>query len=506
MSTLSVDSCSLEKGHRVPGKDRWMTAGIIAGGIVATVITALLSGSSFGQVTLIGAVAVVMGLCALRSPTIAVIVLIVAMFLRVPLASEIELPVEPWLFVFAGVVVATVVWMHRTPDRLRGVGAVECAMVLYLLWNFYSMITPHKYAAIDPLRGDPLPVPQFIVIAVLIPFASYVVGRYTFDHSAAVRALLWTMLAASAFSAAVSIMPFLGMGEWVWPRYIVTDPAWDGRAVGIFNQPVVNGMVLVLGFVIATVMASRRSEPTWRRIVAVVVIASCGIGIYLTYTRVVWLSAVVVLLLGALLARGSRGAFIASIGVVMTLVALNWSRFTSSDRSAGGVASESEIYSRLNDIQTALWARAEEPLQGWGIGRFPVVNTHHHQQWSQEVPWSSGYGDPSHSNELGLLAELGVIGLALWLCVLALIAFRLWEAYRILPDHQLCGRPLAVIAIMAMAIMVCSGLTVDLRYFDFPTVTTFLIVGVAVGWSDRYRRAHADSLTGGVEREPWRHV
>lgn len=440
---------------------------------------------SLGQVALLGAVAVAVAIWALRSPSLAVLILIIATFLRLPWSPEVILPVEPWLMVFVIVMCATVAWMVRTHDRLRGIGAVECVMVSYLLWNFYSMVAPHEYPAVDPHSGEPLPVLRFIVITTLIPFAAYAVGRLTFDRQQQVRALLWTLLSVSAYSAAVSIMPVVGLGPWVWPRYIVTDPAWVGRAVGVFNQPVVNGMVLVLGFAIATTLASRRCDPGWQRSLAVLIAVACGAGIYLTYTRAVWLSALVVLVLGVWLARGIRTAYLGVLALVFSVVALNWSRFTSSDRTRGGVTSESEIESRLNDIQTALWARTQEPLTGWGIGRFPAVNRYHHQQWSPQVPWISGYGEASHTNDLGLLAELGVIGLALWLGVLVMVAYRLKEAYRTLPDDDLTGKPLVVIGIMVLTILVCTGLTVDLRYFDFPILVTFLIVGVAIGGSDR---------------------
>ena len=116
-------------------------------------------------------------------------------------------------------------------------------------------------------------------------------------------------------------------------------------------------------------------------------------------------------------------------------------------------------------------------------------------------PWL--WPSSSHTNELGILAELGAIGLTLWICVLALVAYRLWDAYRTLPDDDLCGKPLAVTAIMAFAILFCSGLTVDLRFFDFPTATTFLLVGIAIGWSDRHKRAQA--AAGGVITEPLSH-
>ncbi|KWX66503.1 O-antigen ligase [Mycobacterium sp. NAZ190054] len=498
MSGLYEATHTATRIHRVPAL---LAAVVVAAFSAAAVVAALFLPTDPGQTLIVATAAVAMGVCALKNPAFAVTVMTVTLFLRTPLASGSALPVELWLVVFAVLAVATVLWIDRTDDRVRGVGPVEWSMALFLLWNVYSMVSPHKYPAIDTVNGGPLPVARFVVVATMIPFALYLVGRYTFDRPAAVRALMWTILILATYSAAVSIMPFAGLGGWVWPRYIVTDPAWDGRAVGIFNQPVVNGMVLTLGFAISMLFLSRRDEPAWRRWTAVVIAAACGVGIYLTYTRAVWLSALLVLILGALLAKGFRSGFIVALGLVVTAVLVNWSTFTSSDRRAGGVASESEIQSRLNDIETALWARSQKPLEGWGIGRFPAVNTYHHQQWSPEVPWIGGYGEVAHTNEMGLLAELGGIGLALWLCVLMFIILRLRTAYRRLPDHDLCGRPFVVIAIMAIAVLICTGLTVDLRYFDFPTATTFLLVGIAVGWSERIPDTGA-AAAGAAEREP----
>jgi len=376
------------------------------------------------------------------------------------------------------------------------------------MWNAYSMFAPHKYPASFPLTGEPFGVPRIIMIGTVVPFVMYVVGRYTFDRTSAVRGLLWTIVTLAAYSAAVSIMQFTGPTAWVWPRFIVdgslsADETWIGRAVGVFNQPAVNGLMLALGFAVAMLLISRRSEPAWRRWFAFIIAVACGYGLYLTHTRAAWLSGAVVLIIGALLARGYRTGFIAALGITATIIAINWSVFTSSDREAGGVASVGEVDDRLNTAQTALWAAAQKPLAGWGIGRFPAVNTYHHQQWSPEIPWIRGYGIASHTNELGILAELGAIGLTLWICVLALIAYRLWDAYRTLPDDDLCGKPLAVTAIMAMAILVCTGLTVDLRFFEFPPATTFLLAGIAIGWSDRHKRAQA--AADGFINEPLSH-
>jgi O-antigen ligase len=462
-----------------------LIAGVVAAAGAATT-AGVLAGSDVSKLLFAAALAVALGLCALTSPVFATILLLLAMYLRFPIRSEVALPAELFFFVFAALVVSAALWIDRTPNRLRGFGAVEWAMAAYLMWNVYSMFSPHKYAPGAPLDTEPYSVSRFIVIATVIPFAVYLVGRYMFDRRGAVHALLWAVVAMAAYTGAISIMPFIGLVRWVWPYYAITDDTsgWTGRALGVFDNPVANGMVLVIGFGIAMFLMSFRSETFLQRSLAVVAAVLCGGGIYFTYTRAVWLSAVAVLIVGALLAKGFRRGFVTVLALVIAMVAVNWSTFTSADRHAGGVASLGEVQARLNVNQTALWAFAQKPLEGWGIARFRAINLYHHQ-YLQGVPWVEGYGESSHENELGILAELGVIGLLAWICVLAFIAYRLWKAYRELPGRDLCGKPLVVIAIMAMVVFVCTGLTVDLRYFDFPAAVTFLLIGIAIGWSDR---------------------
>ena len=484
----------------------WLAAAAALAAMVVVLAAVRLPGAKFGQLLVLGAVALVLGVLVLRSAPFASIILIIALGMRP--ATPHVLPIDTFWIVFAGVVGALVLWMDRNPDRPRGMDAIEWAMALYMAWNVYSMISPHDYIAMVEVAwrsariatGVPMVVWRLIVVQMLLPLVLYRVGRSAFDRAAVVRALLWAILILAAYSAVMSIMQFSGPTELVWPRYMVNDPVWVGRAAGVFRQPVVNGWLLALGLAVAMLLLSRRSEPTWRRWFAFVVAIACGYGIYLTHTRVAWIAGVVVLIIGALIARGYRKGFIVSICLVASVVAVNWSVFTSSDRKAGGVGSVSEVQDRLNADQTALWAFDRKPFAGWGIGRFQPVNTYHHQQWAPDVPWIRGYGIVAHSNELGILAEVGVIGLALWIFLLALVIRRLWTAYRTLPDHDLCGKPLAVTAIMAIATLICAGLTCDLRLVDFPMHPVFLLAGITIGWSDRYQRSQ--TAAGGEIAEP----
>jgi O-antigen ligase len=135
----------------------------------------------------------------------------------------------------------------------------------------------------------------------------------------------------------------------------------------------------------------------------------------------------------------------------------------------------------LNIIATSFWAFRQEPLFGSGICRFVAINTYHHQQWSQEVPWVRGLGLASHFNELGILVELGILGLILWLGVLLPLCWSIIQALRTLPADRLRGRRLAFIAFGALVALLVAGTSADLRLFDFPTATVLLLVGLAVG-------------------------
>lgn len=447
----------------------------------------MLSGTDLGDLVFLGVAAVALGLLIVRSPVVAVIAMLLALFLRVALAPHFRTP--PFWFALALVLGAAFWWwLDRRHGRPRGVGAIGYAMGLYLLWIVYSMVSPHELSA---ATGNPsytsMAVPGFVVSSTLIPFILFLFGRFMVTSTRAVRAVLWALLLMAGYSATLAVMQFHGLQQWMWPR-LSTDPSatWIGRANGATGQPVENGIVLAVGIAIALQLISRSDEPPWRRWSAAVIAFGCGYGIYLTHTRAAWLSGAIVLVIGAVLAGGYRRWFAVTLGVVAAIITTHWATFTSSDRTSGGIGSESEVDDRLNMIRTALWAAEQKPLTGWGISRFQAVNTYHHQQWSSDVPWIRGHGIVSHENELGILAELGLIGLGLWVLTVALIAHRLWVAYRRLPRFAMTGSPLALTALIALAVFIVSGFTVDLRFLSFGTSVVFLLCGSAVGWNDRH--------------------
>ncbi|GAA5110971.1 O-antigen ligase family protein [Pseudonocardia adelaidensis] len=479
-----------------PGRaDLWRLAAAVGLGLVL-IAGAMREGPIEGpRGVLIVAMGGAAGVVVFLAPVATALLLLLASFFR--LAIHVSgLPAEPMTLLFAALVVAVAIATLRGTIRLH-FGPLEAVMLAYLLWNVVSAVWPHVYPAAMPLTGEPIVIYRFIMMGTVFPFAGYVVGRALFQSASRIRVLLFGVLGFAAYSALVSILQFTGPRALVWPKYIVDKPSWPERAVGVFDQPVVNGLVMSMGFIAAVFLAKDRSLKGWQRVLAGLVAPLCAVGIYLTHTRAVLIVFGLALVLCAFIAPNSRSVFAGSlIGAGMFVVA-EWATIASADRAEGGLGSPSEVQDRLNMIQTSFWAIREEPIVGWGIGRFAQVNTHHHQQWATDINWTRGYGYSSHENELGIAVELGLIGLALWLVVLAMVAYQIVRAFRRLPRAGVDGRTIAVLAVVSVVVWVGSGATVDMRYNDFVNLLVFLIAGAAVGASIRQRDEQA-----GKAREP----
>ena len=434
-------------------------------------------GGPAGLLVAIGGAALVALL--LGSPLAGFAALAVTSFLRQALQGT-GLPAEPMVLVLVSLVVTTTVATVRRRIDLH-LGPLEFAMLAYVTWNVISMIAPHELPAMVPLTNEPISVYRFILTGTVMPFLSYVVARALMRTPGRVRGMLFGLAGVAAYSAIVSIMQFSGPKNLVWPPYIISAPSYPERAVGVVNQPVVNGVILVAGFVTATYLAQQKSLRPRLRMLMLLTAVLCIPAIYLTKTRAVWLVFGLSIAVGALAWRGSRRGFVVVLAAAAVFIGANWATFTSSNREAGGVASSNEVEDRLNSMATAFWGIDQKPLLGWGIARFAEVNAHHHKQWEPSSTFQRGYGIASHENELGIATELGIVGLTLWLAVLVLLLVALLKAMIRLPRDGLAGRGLGWLALTALLTWLVTGFTADLRYFDFANLLTFALIGATVG-------------------------
>lgn len=428
-------------------------------------------------------VGVALVLSGLNSPTVAIVLLVVTLFLRRGLKIE-ALPVEPYLFAFAGVLGAAGVALSRQRSRAPQFGAVEGLMALFVLWCIISAVVPHPYPA-----SDQNPAHYFILLGVFVPFVLYVVGRAVIDNERTIRVLLWTILGVWSYSVLHSILQFHAK-PLAWPATyagFTESASWSNRALGVFGNPVENGFILTVGFVLALYLARTPSTRPLPRAFLYAMATLSLYSIYLTRTRAVYLVFGLALVAAALIVPRVRRICVSIIGGTVVGGIAYAPILLTSDRNSGGLLSSYEIQDRLNMIATALWAIPQKPIAGWGIARFDSVNTYNHKQWSQAVPWFRGYGIEAHLLELGIATELGLVGLALWIPLLVLVFRRMRTAVRLAPVGRdlLVGRELVALLSAIGVLWSVVGLTVDLRFLPFANSLAWLLMGVAVGTAER---------------------
>ena len=451
----------------------------------------------FGLLLFLGAVAVLCIVLGLRNPVLACTYLLIATFFRLAIPSG-TFPVDPFVIAFAGVVASTWIWMA---PRRRNLSAVEvdpllCAIVLYITWNVMSMVLPHPYPPEAPLDPAPFSVPRFIVIGTLMPLAMFLVGRWVFIKPARHPGPVMVygergrvlggrqhppVRGSRAGMAEVHRQPSLiserlghrGTRGWCVqsaggqrPGAHRGFPSGDADSVACRRVSLAQGLRgggsrrqrlrRVPDAYSGGMARVRASRPRRSR---------CRTGF------------------SQRLRPHARGDGAGGREQLVNLHELGPQRRWR--RVAG------EVHDRLNTIATSIWAFEQKPLTGWGIGRFAAVNTYHHQQYSPEIPWQRGFGISSHLDALGILVELGIIGLAFWIVVLVLIYTRLVRATRQLPAGEMYGRPLGLTALLCLVAQSTTGLTVDLRFFDFPNIIVMLLAGAAIGWQREQARGTA---------------
>ena len=483
-----------------PLRARVQVAGVVGGFglLVAALLVLQLAQRAPQSAVAIGVVVLAVGawlaLLGLTWPPVAIGVLLVALFVW-PAVPADALPISPAMLAWAGVLATSTIAVLRRRSPTPLFGAVELAMACFVLWNVASALLPHPYPTGTEDDQD-FSVWRFILTSAVLPFSLYVIGGFAVDrrHN---KIILWPILGIVGYSALVSVLQFTGPTELVWPRYIIDDPRWVGRAVGVLHTPVANGFLLIVGFVIGVQLGGQRTLKRWERAVAFGIAAATVPAIYLTHTRAVWLAFAITLVLGVVLAGRTRILYLITLVLVVVAVVIDWSNFLGADRSTGGVGSTREIYDRLNGIATSLWAIEHWPIAGSGLGTFTQLNTVDHQQWSDSTPWIQGFGISSHENELGIAAELGLVGLALWLAVLLLLVRRLARAVRLASADAAEDPGLTLIALNGLVVWLIIGTTVDLRFLDLPSGLVMLLAGIAVGQCER---THGPAPGPAVER------
>jgi O-Antigen ligase len=266
-----------------------------------------------------------------------------------------------------------------------------------------------SYAAFSVLWAEAESPAVHLLQYFLLPFVALVaVVAY-----APVEAWLPRVLAIVAVALA-SLFAVVGLVEEATQRLIFYTPAVEignayssfFRVTSLFRDPSLYGRHVVLGLAVVVVLLwSRRLGVALALVIAAVLFA----GLFFSYSQSS-LTALFAVLLGVAVLAGDRIVRVAAVGMAVVLVASGAAFVGSRVASA---STERITSDRSRRIELTARVIRDHPLVGVGLGSQPRA--------SQRL--SDRGGPPalyvSHTTPLTVAAELGVVGLVLYLLVLA---------------------------------------------------------------------------------------
>ena len=220
-----------------------------------------------------------------------------------------------------------------------------------------------------------------------------------------------------AYLGLITLFEAVGAKGLVVPHYI-TNPALGihaGRGRGPFLEAGANGLAMFACLVAAAIGLS-----WWRdrrvRAGAIAVIILCTAGMLYTLTRQVWAGGAAGILVAMLADRRLRVwiPFAAAAGAIVVALSLAFIPGLSSNVGQR-TTDQSPVWDRLNSDAAALRMVEARPALGFGWGTFGQASVPYYRL-SNSYPLTSV--TDAHNVPLSNAAELGLLGLALWIAIL----------------------------------------------------------------------------------------
>lgn len=361
------------------------------------------------------------------------------------------------------------------------------AVVLVVAWVIWRCSTPRRDRPRSPVLGAAAALAATIAastvlhnngeagIAVVVRYAGFLALLLVLGD--AVRDLLTPRRLARAYVLACSVAAACGTAA-----FVLAD---DRRVGGPIGDP--NDLAFFLLPAVALGPAVRGDgRHRWLWDVATVVVA-VGIAGTLSRGAFVGLAGMLlfVLLTGMVRARVLVGLVAAGAAAVLVVVAAV-PGLVSTSLQQKGVVADQNVSERLDLWSAAAQMTVEHPVLGLGPGAF----SQQHQLYASSLPDDVNHPlDVAHNTWLEVSSELGLLGLAAFVALLALAFTEARRAWR------RSGDPVAA--------AVCAGLVAAVLAASFVTeqyyLPFWLLAVLAIGVADRADTAVPDEPVEPVE-------
>lgn len=368
------------------------------------------------------------------------------------------------LYVVLGGAVAALVWRLArgvVPPRLPR--RVSWPLAAFLAWASLSLLwTDDLDAAENLLTYFLLPFAVLIAVVVAAPFPAWLP-----------RALAWIAAALGVLFALVGLaQEATGRLFFYAPNLEVSNTyANYFRVTSLFRDPSLYGRHLVLAIAVVFVAARLRRVDLW---LATAATALLWAGLYFSYSQSS-LAALLVVVVGVAAVTGARRVRLAVAVAALTALLAGAALVVA---AIAGESTQRVTSDRSRRVEVALEVFLDRPVAGAGLGGQPRAA----QQRAERPGPVPNY--VSHTTPLTVAAELGAVGLVLYVLVLAATA---WLVERVRRRDPPLGLALgAVLLALFVHALFYSG------FFEDPITWLAVAVGASA--------LAAQEATGGAAR------
>lgn len=331
-----------------------------------------------------------------------------------------------------GLVIAMYVWqrsLRRTDPK--PVTRADWLTIGFVGWLLVRMLTSDWQTYHYP-KGFDGPLWRYIG-GYFTPLVLYWVAKQATWTERTARLVQTGFVVFGGYLAFTAVCEIAQVWSLVWPKYIA-DPK-IGLHFGRARGPMVHGVTfghymsvcLLAGYVWAC------ASGKWGRTAIIVALPAFALGVYLSYTRSAWIGAAlgICTVLVCTLQGRTRNMVLGGMAMVGLLVGL-----TQMDKIVGfqreqSAADTAESASMRVGFAYVSWLMFQDrPLEGFGFGRFPVDKLPYLDDRSTDINLECLRAYVHHNTFLSILVDTGLIGLALFVAMLAYWMIEAWRTVR----------------------------------------------------------------------------
>lgn len=360
------------------------------------------------------------------------------------------IPTEPILF---GLMILLLLQQLNGSNPIKGYiwkHPIVLTVLFYLGWTLITTISSTHLVASA----------KFLLVKLWFTVPLLFFGPTIFQKASNRAKFLWLLILGMCVSIVYTLIMHAGYGfaekegHWVmWPFF--KDHTIYGSSVA-----------LVLPLAVGLYFHKKHSLPTQMLLIGIIGIIL--IGLYFSYTRAAQLSVVCALGVWALIRFKIKFSWLLGLGMFLGIIifaswdqiemelARNDKEHTTEDfgeriQSAANVTTDASNLERLNRWSCAIEMFKDRPLLGFGPGTYAFEYARfQHSTDLTIISTSNGDMGNAHSEYLGPLAEMGILGLVSMLLIVSAIFYKSIKLYHKWPEEDKSNRILILAMILSL--------------------------------------------------------